>query len=77
MKATIIIPLSKDDAKQAIKALKGEQLESKRVETMLKATSKGLEIHIKAQDVSSIRAAFNTTLKLYQVHEEVKSNASN
>ncbi|MBD3312463.1 hypothetical protein GF352_03365 [archaeon] len=76
MKATITIPLSKGDAEQAIKALTGEQLDSRRVKTMLKATKNGLEIHIKAQDVTSIRAAFNTTLKLYHVHKEVKSNAS-
>lgn len=75
MKADITIPMKKADAKAAIKAIKGGQLDSKRVKTTLKASSKGLEIHIKASDVASIKAGVNTTLKLYQVHKKVKENA--
>jgi len=73
VKAEITIPLNKKEASQAIKAI-GGQPQTKRVKTEFKATSKGLEIIIKAKDVTSMRAAVNTALKLYKVHEEVKSN---
>ena len=76
MKAQLVIPLTKTQAIKAIKAL-GEQPDSARVTSSLKATSKGLEINIKAKDVTSMRAAMNTLLKLYKVHEQVMINAQN
>jgi len=72
VKALIVIPLTKINALKALKALEGEHPKTSRVETQLKANSKGLEIIIKSKDVNSMRAALNTTLKLYKVHEEVK-----
>ena len=58
---------------EAKESLKDEQLNSERVKTSIKATRKGLEIDINAHDVTSMRAAVNTALKLYSVHDEVKS----
>lgn len=72
MKANILIPSSKSVAEDSLRSISSEFPPSKRVETKLKASIKGLEIVIKASDVTSLRAAMNTVLKLYKVHSEVK-----
>jgi tRNA threonylcarbamoyladenosine modification (KEOPS) complex Pcc1 subunit len=72
VKAVINIPLNKKEAVKAKKAIETEDIRTDRVKTKLKATSKGLEIIINAKDLTSMRAALNTTLKHYRVHKEVK-----
>ena len=74
MKAIIELPMTKTAAEDAIKALNDEHPTSDRVITTLKASTKGLEIIINSRDIGSMRAALNTTLKLYKVHSEVKNN---
>jgi tRNA threonylcarbamoyladenosine modification (KEOPS) complex Pcc1 subunit len=73
VKALIIIPLKKNEAKEALNAMKSKPIKG-RVKTNFKATRRGLEIAFKASDITSLRAGVNTALKLYGVFEEVKKN---
>ncbi len=71
MKATIIIPMKQGEAREALNAMKDRRLKG-RVKTDYKASRGGLEIRIDAKDLVSLKAAFNTAVKLYGVYEEVK-----
>lgn len=73
MKAVITIPLNSEDAEKALKAIQEEARDTERTRTEYKITKQGLEIEINSKDTTGLRAAVNGALKLYKVHEDVKT----
>ncbi len=71
MNAVIEIPMPEKEAVKAIKAVEDDLMKTQRAEVVLKSEKKGLKINVTAKDLSSLKAALNSTIKLLQLHEEV------
>ncbi len=71
MNAVIEIPMPEKEAVKAIKAVEDDLMKTQRAEVVLKSGKKGLKINVAAKDLSSLKAALNSTIKLLQLHEEV------
>ncbi len=75
MKATINVPLKREEKRIVHSALAPEMRVTKRASSKVKVTRRGVEILIKASDVTSLRASMNTCLKLLETSLKVIKNA--
>jgi tRNA threonylcarbamoyladenosine modification (KEOPS) complex Pcc1 subunit len=75
MKAVIKIQLNSNQKQIIHDAIAPDMRVTERAETKIKVTPKGLEILIKASDVTSLRASMNTCLKLLETSLKVMKNA--
>ena len=64
--------MERPEAEKAKEIIEEDLMNTEKVQTRLKASKKGLEIIINGENISSIRAAVNSALKMYKLHEEVK-----
>jgi|GEM_PF-3304919 len=72
MKAKLVFEMTIKEANEIVKALSPDINEGVRVNSKVSATKYGLEILIKARDLTSLRGAINTWLKLYETISNVR-----
>ncbi len=72
MRAVIKVSLSKSEALKAVNSIKPDLINTHRVKSSIRITKSGFNVSFNSLDVSSMRAALNSFLKMYELHLKVK-----